>query len=223
VPGPAGDRGPQGPKGDPGTSLTALEGLSGLACHASDHDGTVSLTYDPSGHAVFTCAITPVVSQVRVNELATGTTASATDEFVELFNAGTAPEDIGGFRLVYRSGAGSTDVPLGTIPQGTTLQQKAFYVFGGSGYTGSRRPDQTFSAALAATAGGVGLRGPTGGLVDSVAYGNATNGFAERAPAAAPPAGSSDGRLPDGHDTNDNAADFSVSATPTPGEPNRAG
>jgi hypothetical protein len=46
----------------------------------------------------------------------------------------------------------------------------------------------------------------------------------EAAPAPAPPAtaapGSSSVRLPDGHDTNDNAADFSVSATPTPGAAN---
>jgi predicted amidohydrolase YtcJ len=38
-------------------------------------------------------------------------------------------------------------------------------------------------------------------------------------PATAAP-GSSAVRLPDGHDTNDNAADFSVSVSPTPGSSN---
>ena len=221
--GPAGPAGPTGPKGDPGTSFTALEGLAGLKCHAGDRDGTVALTYDSSGHALFTCSSAPVASDVRVNELSTGTQASATDEFVELYNPGTTAADLGGFRLVYRSGSGSSDVALATIPTGTTLAPGGFYLFGGSGYSGSKHADQSFAQALAATAGGLGLREPSGGLVDSVAYGTATNGFAESHPAPAPAAGSSDIRLPDGHDTNDNAADFSVSATPTPGEANRAG
>ena len=50
------------------------------------------------------------------------------------------------------------------------------------------------------------------------------NAFVESHPASAPPTtgapGSSTVRLPDGHDTNDNAADFSVSASPTPGSSN---
>ena len=225
--GAQGATGPLGPKGDPGTSITALEALDGLACHAGDREGSVSLTYDSTGKAVFTCKIAPIESAVRVNEFSTGTASAATDEFVELFNAGTTPADVGGFRLVYRSGSGTTDVGLATIPSGTMLAPGAFYLFGGSGYAGAKRADQAFSPALAATAGGLGLRDPSGGLVDSVGYGAATNGFAEGHPATAPPAtaspGSSDVRLPDGHDTNDNAADFSVSAAPTPGGPNRGG
>ena len=46
------------------------------------------------------------------------------------------------------------------------------------------------------------------------------DGFFEGNPAPAPPTaaspGSSIGRMPDGADSNDNAADFDVSATPTP-------
>jgi hypothetical protein len=80
---------------------------------------------------------------------------------------------------------------------------------------------------MAATAGGIGLRDPTGKLVDSVGYGTATNAFVETRPAPAPPAsappGSSAIRLPDGTDTNDNGADFTVTAAPTPGAPNAAG
>ena len=141
---------------------------------AGDRDGTVALTYDSSGHALFTCSSAPVASDVRVNELSTGTQASATDEFVELYNPGTTAADLGGFRLVYRSGSGSSDVALATIPTGTTLAPGGFYLFGGSGYSGSKHADQSFAQALAATAGGLGLREPSGGLVDSVAYGTAT-------------------------------------------------
>jgi hypothetical protein len=226
-PGPQGERGPQGPKGDPGTSIDSLEALNGLACRADSRNGTVAVTYDASAHAVFTCTAAPTDSAVRVNELSTGTAGSATDEFVELFNAGASPANLSGFKLVYRSGAGTSDVALATISDGTTLAPGAFYLFGGSGYAGAKTPDQTFSAGLAGAAGGVGLRDPAGKLVDSVGYGTATNVLVETraAPAApsTPPPGSSDIRLPDGHDTNDNGADFTVTATPTPGAPNAAG
>ena len=200
-PGPQGELGPQGPKGDPGTSIGSLEELNGLACRNAGRDGTVALTYDASAHAVFTCTATPTDSAVRVNELATGTSASATDEFVELFNAGAVPADLSGYKLVYRSGAGSSDVSLATIPDGTTLAPGAFYLFGGSGYTGAKTPNQAFSVGIAAAAGGVGLRNAAGTLVDSVGYGTATNALVETRPAPAPPTtaapGSSDIRLPD--------------------------
>lgn len=228
--GPAGEPGPPGPpgpKGDPGTEIGSLEALQGLPCRAGGRNGTVTLTYDESAHAIFTCVPNQLESPIRVNELSTGTTGAATDEFVELVNAGTAPVDMGGYRLVYRSGSGTSDVLLATIPAGTTIAPGAFYLFGGSGYAGSKPADQSFSAALAATAGGVGIRDAAGELVDSIGYGPATNAFVESNPAPAPPAtpspGSSDVRLPDGHDTNDNAADFSVSAAATPGGPNSGG
>jgi len=226
-PGPQGERGPQGPKGDPGTSVGSLEQLNGLACRAGGRDGTVALTYDASAHAVFTCTATPTDSAVRVNELATGTSASATDEFVELFNAGPVRADLSGYKLVYRSGAGTSDVSLATIPDGTTLAPGAFYLFGGSGYAGAKTANQSFSAGIASAAGGVGLRNAAGTLVDSVGYGTATNTLVETRPAPAPPTtaapGSSDIRLPDGTDTNDNGADLTVTATPIPGAPNAAG
>jgi hypothetical protein len=226
-PGQIGERGPQGPKGDPGTSIDALETLNGIACRAGGRNGTVALTYDASAHAVFTCSANASDAVVRVNEFSTGTTASATDEFVELFNAGATPAVVGGYKLVYRSGAGTSDISLGTIPDGTMLAPGAFYLFGGSGYAGARAPDQTFSQGLAGTAGGVGLRDGGGKLLDSVGYGTATNAFVEAHAAAAPPSttvpGSSDIRFPDGTDSDDNGADFRVTVVPTPGAPNVAG
>jgi hypothetical protein len=128
------------------------------------------------------------------------------------------------YKLAYRSGAGASDVTLATIPDGTTLAPGGFYLLGGSGYVGARPANQSFSQALAATAGGIGLREATGKLVDSVGYGPATNAFVEAHPAPAPPAtavpGSSDIRLPDGVDTDNNGVDFTITAAPTPGGPN---
>ena len=222
--GAAGPAGPAGPQGHPGAGLSSLESLNGLACHAGAQAGTVALTYDEDGVATIACSSSGGgggTASLRVNELMSGSTGAAPNEFVEIVNTGTAAADIGGYKLAYRSAAGTSDVTLATVPTGTSLAAGNFYLFGGSGYAGTRVPDQSFSAAIAATGGGVALRDATGGIVDSVGYGDAVNVFVEAHAANAPPTtaapGSSIVRIPDGHDTNDNAADFSVSAGPSPG------
>jgi hypothetical protein len=220
--GPSGPSGPAGPKGDSGGNLASLEALDGIACSAGGKDGTTDLTYDAANHAVLTCVVSVTSpGQVRINEFSTGVTNAAANEFVELVNSGTSSVDVGGYKLVYRSATGTSDVSLGTIPAGTTIPAGGFYLFGGSAYAGSATADQSFSTGLASTGGGLALRNPDGDVVDSVGYGaSTTNAFVETAPAPAPPAtaspGSSDVRLPDGHDTNDNSTDFSVSSSPTP-------
>lgn len=157
---------------------------------------------------------------MRLNEVATGTTGAAADEFVELANTGTAPADVGGWKLVYRSASGSSDVGLATIPAGTVIAAGGFYLFAGSAYAGAQPADQAFGTGLAATGGAVAIRDSSGALVDSVGWGTATNALVEGSVAPVPPTtaapGSSIVRLPNGHDTNDNGADFRVTATPTP-------
>lgn len=224
--GAAGPAGPAGPQGPPGPALASLESLNGLACHLGGAAGIATLTYDSGGVATLKCATSGggSSSDIRVNELMTGSTGAASNEFVEVWNAGSTAVDVGGYKVAYRSAAGTSDTTLVTIPAGTTIPAGGFYLLGGSGYLGSHAPDQTFSASLAATGGGLAVRDAAGTILDSVGYGDATNAFVEGHPAAAPPAtaapGSSSGRIPDGHDTNDNAADFSVSATPSPGASN---
>jgi hypothetical protein len=218
--GPQGAAGPPGPKGDPGPGLVKFEDLNGLPCTA-DTPGTISISYDAQRHAIITCVASNGQSAVQVNEFMTGVTGAATNEFVEIVNSGAAAADLSGWKLVYRSATGTSDTVLATIPQGTTLAAGAFYLFGGSGYTGPPTADQSFTAGLAATGGGVGLRDASGALIDSVGWGSSTaNGLVEGTPAPAPPAtaapGSSDVRKPDGHDTNDNSVDFTVVTPPTP-------
>jgi lamin tail-like protein/collagen triple helix repeat protein len=221
-PGVAGRAGPTGPAGAP---LASLESLNGVGCHVGGVAGTASLTYDAGGIATIKCvAGSGGTSSVRVNEIMTGSAGAASNEFVELVNTGSRAADIGGFKLAYRSGSGSSDVTLATIPAGTSIPAEGFYIFGGSGYLGSQPANQSFSVALAATGGGVAIRDSGGSIVDSVGWGDAVNAFVEAHAATAPPAtaapGSSADRIPDGDDTNDNAADFSVSSTPSPGASN---
>jgi hypothetical protein len=155
-----------------------------------------------------------------VNEVQTGTASSAADEFVEISNTGRTAADIGGWKVVYRSASGTSDTTLATIPAGTTLAAGGFYLLGGSGYAGAATADQSFAAGLAGTGGGVGIRDTALALVDSVGWGTAANALVEAPPAPAPPAtaapGSSIARIPDGRDTNANAADFTVSSSATP-------
>jgi hypothetical protein len=223
--GPAGPPGPAGPKGDPGTGISSFDDLDGLPC-TNGTTGTIDLTYDTAGHATLTCSSTPppppppTGAGIRVNEVTTGITGAAANEFVELYNGATTAVDVGGWKVVYRSAAGTSDTTLVTIPAGTTIAPGGFYLVGGSDYAGSATPDQSFSPGLAATGGSVGVRDTAGALVDGVGWGTASNALVEGSPAAAPPAtaapGSSLVRLPDGDDANANATDFTVSSTPTP-------
>lgn len=222
--GAAGPQGPAGPQGEPGRGLTSFDELGGLPCTASGATGTVSIRYGAGNEATIVCTVAGgggPGSAVRVNEVMTGMTGAAANEFVELVNAGTEPVDAGGYRVVYRSAAGTSDTLLAALPAGTILAPGGHYLLGGGAYAGPVAADQSFATGLAATAGGVGIRTADGTLLDSVGYGaTAANGLVEGTPAAAPPAtaspGSSVGRMPDGVDTNDNAVDFAVSATPTP-------
>jgi hypothetical protein len=213
----------QGPQGEPGPGLHSLEELDGLACNADGQAGTLTVSYDAARRAVITCSGGGGGGEapaIKVNELSTGVSGAATNEFVELANAGASATGIGGLKVVYRSATGTSDTTLATVPAGTTLAAGAFYLLGGSGYAGLAQADQPFGTAIAATGGSIGVRKPDGSLFDAVAYGTAANGLGEGEPAPAPPAtatpGSSAVRLPDGRDSENNAADFSITAVPTP-------
>jgi hypothetical protein len=217
--GPAGLQGPPGPAGPPGES-----GASGSSSDPGPGDSGSgdSHTGDPGSGGSGTGGTGG--AEIVVDEFETGTTGAAGDEFVELLNAGSAAVDLSGFKLVYRSAAGTSDVTLATIPDGTMLAAGGYYVLGGSAYAGARSADQTFSFGLAAGGGGIGVRAADGTLLDSVGYGSATNDFVEGQPVPAPPTtdapGSSAARIPNGHDTDDNSADFGVATPPTPGAQN---
>jgi len=133
---------------------------------------------------------------------------------------GVTAADLSGWKVVYRSAAGTSDTTLVTVPAGTLLAAGSFYLFGGSGYAGARAADQSFASGLASAGGSVGIRDASGSLSDSVGWGTAANALIEGAVAPAPPStaapGSSIVRRPDGHDTNDNSADFTVAATASP-------
>ena len=219
--GPKGEIGAQGPQGPAGPGLASFDSLAGLGCTIGGQAGAISIAYDGSGLAQIHCvAGAGGEAVIRINEFSVGIEGALGDEFVEIANTGTAAADLSAWKLVYRSGAGTSDVSLGTLADGTMLAPGAFFLFGGSGYSGAHPADKSFSAGLASAAGGVAIKDADGTIVDSVGWGDATNAFVEGTAAAAPPIapvpGKSDARHPNGHDTNVNSADFTI-GDPTPG------
>ncbi|MCU1277621.1 MAG: LigC protein [bacterium] len=161
-----------------------------------------------------------------VNEVQTGTTATLTEEFVEVFNPCASAIAVDNVKLVYRAAnntnprSGADSATLFTFSG--NLGAGAYLVLGGTGFTGAK--DGALASGIAAS-GALGLRDAGGLLVDSVAFGSvAGNTFAETAAAPLPPTLASPGgsieRLANGVDTDDNSHDFQIAAKATPGAAN---
>ena len=160
--GPTGATGAHGPQGPAGPGLASFDALAGLGCSIGGQAGAISIAYDGAGLAQIHCvAGAGGDAVVRINEFSVGVEGALGDEFVEIANTGTAAADLSGWKLVYRSGAGTSDVSLGALADGTTLAPGAFFLFGGSGYAGAQPADKSFSAASPRPRAGWRSRMPT--------------------------------------------------------------
>ena len=162
----------------------------------------------------------PPSTTLLVGEVVTGG-VSASDEFVELYNAGSAPVDLGGLELVYVTSSGGTVTRKASFAGGTVLEPARHLLVANALGAFAAQGDVTYSGGFAATGGALVLR-PTGGTaIDAVGWGDATNAFVEGSPALAPPTGQSIERRPgglggNGTDTNANDLDFFLNAAPAP-------
>jgi len=159
----------------------------------------------------------PCNADLIINEVQTAG-ASDDDEFGELHNPASCAVLLDGYELMYRSSEGTADVLVWSAVPGQKMLPGQFFILGGAGFPTA--PDFPFptQVALGAGGGGLGLL-KNGTPVDRVGWGDASNAYLESTAAAAPAAGKSIGRLPDGHDTDDNSSDF-IEATATPRKPN---
>lgn len=69
------------------------------------------------------------VFPVKINEVRLGTGINPTDQFIELYNASDNEVDMSGWKLV-NTRSEWAPVTLGTIPSGTTIKPRGFYVLG---------------------------------------------------------------------------------------------
>lgn len=144
---------------------------------------------------------------------------STGEEFVELYNPNDCDVSVGKWKLLYRSKSNSVDQTAFTFSSSQKIGAKEFFVVGTSKIPGK---DAAFAlTSILGNAGGqIGLVDTGDKLVDAVGFGPATGDYVEGTSAALPGAGKSIARVPDGHDTDDNAADLVKLDTPTPGASN---
>lgn len=166
-------------------------------------------------------APTPV-SHIVISEVMTGG-ASASDEFVELYNPSGTEQALDGLELVYVTASGATLTRKAAWDAGTPpLLPGAHLLVGNEAGAYAVLADTTYANGLAATGGSVALRvAGASDAIDAVGWGTAVSAWLEGTPAVAPSSGASLERLPggplgSGQDTDDNAADFVILATPDP-------
>ena len=143
---------------------------------------------------------------------------TATDEFIEIHNTSANAVDLQGYIVVYRSQNGTSDgTAMASWTSSTVLQPGQFYLIAGSpGYDDSVTADTTYNTgtrSMSGSNGGIAIRQgalDTGAIIDSVAWGTVTNGFAEGTTTTAPTNNNSKARNANGcADTDNNSADFS--------------
>lgn len=179
----------------------------------------ILLTAPLSVHAL------PSASGILISEIQTGSTSLASEEFIELYNAGTTDQDINNWKLQYFSASVSsfTGSPTRTIALHGVLKAGEYYLVASTGYL-TDKANEVFSATLAKAGGHVRLVSPDAVDITKFVEEDLLGwGTAQQPEGVAPPApadGSSlqrkvneEGKLVD---TDDNAEDFAVNTVPTP-------
>jgi uncharacterized protein YdeI (BOF family) len=195
------------PRGIFAASASLLVAMAGIAAGAS-----AGLAAAP--------APWPVSSGLVVAEVVTGG-ASASDEYLEIYNAAPGPAEAGGCQLVYVSASGATVTRKATLATPLVLAAGQHLLVANASGIYAPLADATYTGGLAADGGSVVLETPGGTVIDAVNWGTASNPYAEGPAAPAPPAKSSIERLPGGSlgnglDTNDNRADWAIQPNPQP-------
>ena len=162
----------------------------------------------------------PVSTGLVLAEAVTGG-VSASDEYVEIYNAGAVATDLGGCELVYMTASGATTTRKAAFDSPLVLAPGAHLLVANSAGTYAQLADATYIGGLAADGGSLALRHVGGAVIDALSWGTASNAYLEGAVAPAPPARSSLERRPGGAagnwvDTNDNASDWVVQSNPIP-------
>lgn len=181
----------------------------------------------PPGDCVFPSVTTPctggcdaatgLCNRVVASQFRTRLLNSASDEFVELFNASAIPVDISGWKLWGSSSGGILGLRA-TVPANVVMPSRGWFLFTGTGYSGAATADAKFTTGIADN-GGFAIVDALGVLVDQV--GMATGSAYKEGTFLTPMTSASTqsyqrrtlGCGPD-QDTGDNTADFVLIASP---------
>ncbi len=151
---------------------------------------------------------------ILISEVQTGSTSSASEEFVELYNAGIASVDITGWAMYYKSATGVSWVKKATIVSGH-MDAGKFWVL-----SANMPGDSVYSSGLSQTDGNLQIRDKLGSVMDQFGWGTANAALISPASQSAP--GQSMYRLYDFNllvmqNTDNNFADYDITHIPTPG------
>src|SRR3989344_1999960 len=121
-----------------------------------------------------------VISEIQI----TGGSGQTTDDFIEIYNPMDSAFNLNGHRLVKRTKTGTSDTSIKSWTSDAFIPAKGFYLWANSSYADiAVTPDATTAASIADD-NGIALRlgaEDTGTIIDSVAWGEAENIFAEAA------------------------------------------
>ena len=158
---------------------------------------------------------------VLISEVQTGSVESASQEFIELYNPNEQSVDLTDWKLQYVSATATNwDKPSRSVALSGNLEAKSFYLISSSGYL-SDTAQASFASGLSQTGGHLRLINGIGELQDLLGWGTAVMPAIAAAEAAG--AGESMARNTDQEEqlnTGNNAEDFSVTLSPTPGAAN---
>jgi len=199
-------------------TVTARAAGSSTITAAATH-GSATVT---SGLAALT--VEPGIGQLLISEFRTRGPAGAADEFIEIYNPTTSTLPIGGLRIRGSNSSGTISDRV-TITAGTNLGPGCHYLISNgssSGYSGPVVPDQTYNSGLTDD-GGIAITGSNGTRVIDAVGMSAGSAF-KKGTALTPLSGTANqsyerkpgGTFGNGVDTNNNAADFLLTA---PGNP----
>ncbi len=158
---------------------------------------------------------------IVISEVQTGSTASASQEFVELYNPTDQAVALDGWQVQYRA-ASSTSSWANRTGEGIvgTIPAHGFFLIASTAYLSNA--DNPFSSGMAAGGGSLRIIDTDSNGIDMVGWGTGVE--FEASPAEAPAAGSSIERLPgetnetggNGSDSDNNQDDFLVRISPQP-------
>lgn len=183
---------------------------------ATATSGSTTLISSP---AVLT--VEPGAGQLLISEFRTRGPAGAADEFIEIYNPTTSTLPIGGLRIRASNSSGTISDRV-TIFAGTSLEPGCHYLVANSDYSGSVVTDQTYNTGLTDD-GGIAITGSNGtSVIDAVGM-SVGSAFREDT-TLTPLSGTADrsyerkpgGSFGNGVDTNNNVADFSLTAPSNP-------